>query len=723
MPAAGKSLAVLWCLVFLALPTAAAAAIFEVTSEAELTAALATAAANNEDNTIAIQAGTYHLTQTARFETGQSNHSLVIQGQGGKAILDGGGTYRVMLLRSFASGTSITLRDLVLQNGYISPNVGGLYADFMGSNTQIVVTDCSFLNNKAVVAWGGGVLLDATRIQVSRSIFSGNGLASGSMALYGAGLLLSTSAQGYASVDNCLFVGNDGGAAGYGGGLYVEVSGPVQLTNNTFVNNAGLQGGGVYLFMLSAAWAPELYNNLFWGNTATAPDSDDIYARANVAGPYPDVILWNNLVAAYSGDAAISFNPQDNLNEDPLLDGSYLPTAGSPCRDAGYNSAVADLLLDLEMTPRVQNEVVDIGAREYPTPGMVLAPASLSPAAPLGQNPAPQALQVGNQGALGFDFTASSDASWLRLDPASGTVTPGGSQTVTVTYDTASLAPGSYFALITVADLTPVYFRTRQIAVSLTVSTGDLALTPDGLHPAATLGGNPAPQTFLVRNLGGAPLNFTAGSNAAWLRLDPASGTVAPGGSQTVTVTYDTAGLAPGTHAALITVADPTPTYGRTGQVAVDLALGAGSLVGMRRACNPVTGRHVFSLSAREIAALTALGWRDESSPMPFYVTTTNLPGSRPVHRLYNPFSGEHYLTLKNGERDFLVSLGWLAERDQGRMFPAAAPGASEVLTLYHPVLGEHFYTTSSEGAWILANLALWSQQSSLGWAFRPQPN
>ncbi|MCB2189025.1 MAG: hypothetical protein KQJ78_21605 [Deltaproteobacteria bacterium] len=146
--------------------------------------------------------------------------------------------------------------------------------------------------------------------------------------------------------------------------------------------------------------------------------------------------------------------------------------------------------------------------------------------------------------------------------------------------------------------------------------------------------------------------------------------------------------------------------------------------VGMRRLYDPSSGRHLFTISPGEATALIAMGWQDESSPQPFFVSVSELTGSKPVYRLYNPYTGAHYLTLRAGERTALISQGWQADNNQGFMFPTAQAGTSEVYTLYNAGLGDHLYTANpNELAWILTNLPTWEQQNSLGFTFRTLPN
>ena len=52
---------------------------------------------------------------------------------------------------------------------------------------------------------------------------------------------------------------------------------------------------------------------------------------------------------------------------------------------------------------------------------------------------------------------------------------------------------------------------------------------------------------------------LVAGADAAWLTESPTSGSVAAGGSQSVTVSFNTAGLAAGTYRANVIIASNDP--------------------------------------------------------------------------------------------------------------------------------------------------------------------
>ena len=163
-----------------------------------------------------------------------------------------------------------------------------------------------------------------------------------------------------------------------------------------------------------------------------------------------------------------------------------------------------------------------------------------------GGNPAAQTLNIRNTGAGTLTWTASDNAAWLTLSPASGT----NNGAVTVSAATGSLAVGTYNGTITISApgsksvSVPVTFTVTAAPVPPAIGTSPASLSFTVQHG----GGNPAAQTLNISNTGGGTLTWTASDNAAWLALSPSSGT----NNGTITVTAATGSLAAGTHNATI---------------------------------------------------------------------------------------------------------------------------------------------------------------------------
>ena len=183
-------------------------------------------------------------------------------------------------------------------------------------------------------------------------------------------------------------------------------------------------------------------------------------------------------------------------------------------------------------------------------PAIGASPASLSFTAQQGgSNPANQTVTIRNAGGGTLSWTASDNAAWLTLSPASGS----GNGTVTVSAAIGSLAVGTYNTTIT---LSATGTTNVSVPVTFTVTAAPvppaIGASPTSLSFTAQQGGsNPANQTVTISNTGGGTLSWTASDNAAWLTLSPASGT----GNSTVTVTVATGTLSASTQTATITLA------------------------------------------------------------------------------------------------------------------------------------------------------------------------
>ena len=162
-----------------------------------------------------------------------------------------------------------------------------------------------------------------------------------------------------------------------------------------------------------------------------------------------------------------------------------------------------------------------------------------------GANPASQSFTISNTGSGTLAWTASDNAAWLSLSPATGTNTG----TVTATANLSGLAAGTYSGTITTS---AAGATTRTIPVSLTVNAAStstnpvIGFSPTKLAFTGTAGGaNPAAQSFTLSNTGSGTLSWSVRTNASWIAsISPLNGT----NTGTVTIGVNLAGLAAGTY-------------------------------------------------------------------------------------------------------------------------------------------------------------------------------
>ena len=224
---------------------------------------------------------------------------------------------------------------------------GGMYNE-SGNPTLI---NCTFSDNLA--NYGGGMFNDNSSPTITNCTFSNNsGSAGGGMFN-----LMSNS-----TVTNCTFSGN---SAVDGGGMYNYESSSPTVTNCTLSGNSAVyRGGGIANFGDSS---PTLANCILWGNTASEPQI------------YRDATSW--VTVSYS-DVQNGWPGIGNINANPLFVdpafGDYRLLLGSPCIDAGDNSAVPPLVVtDLNGNPRIIDGTVDMGAYEGPYQGFLLSAESV----------------------------------------------------------------------------------------------------------------------------------------------------------------------------------------------------------------------------------------------------------------------------------------------------------------------------------------------------------
>ena len=134
----------------------------------------------------------------------------------------------------------------------------------------------------------------------------------------------------------------------------------------------------------------------------------------------------------------------------------------------------------------------------------------------------------------------------VTCSPAPGTLFPIGATTVTCTASDTRTNGASATLTVTVA-APPVNFTTTPTA--LYFKTGRLAYC-NGIP----VGPNWKDQGLIIKNTGTTPLNYVAGTATSWLRVLPASGTLAAGASITLTVSVDLSHLGRGIYHGAVTV-------------------------------------------------------------------------------------------------------------------------------------------------------------------------
>ena len=212
-------------------------------------------------------------------------------------------------------------------------------------STNAAVTNCVITGNSAYSLGGGayyGTLVNC--------LLSGNVVAPFSSTGSGGG-------AAYSVLINCLltgnFVGYTGGAAAY-----------CTIVNCTVVSNASAAYDGSLLGGMTKN-SIVYYNFNYYTNAETG--SGLVFSNCCLSFP----------VSASSGANNFT-NPPMFAN---LAGGDYHLNPGSPCINAGSNSAITNQV-DLDGNPRIVGGIVDLGAYEFQSPVKYVSIANPSPVAP-----------------------------------------------------------------------------------------------------------------------------------------------------------------------------------------------------------------------------------------------------------------------------------------------------------------------------------------------------
>jgi hypothetical protein len=206
--------------------------------------------------------------------------------------------------------------------GNCSDSGGAMYND----NSSPTLTNCTFSGNSADK--GGGAMNNwQSSPTLTNCTFSNNSAG------WGGGAIDNVSWDEYTesspTVTNCTFTGN---SAGWNGGGMENVSSRPTLTNCTFSGNSAQGGGGI---SNGDSSSPTVSNCILWGNAA--PSGPQIYND----GTSSATVSYSDVQGGWPGISNINANP---LFMDPAI-GDYHLLLGSPCIDAGDNSAVPPSVL------------------------------------------------------------------------------------------------------------------------------------------------------------------------------------------------------------------------------------------------------------------------------------------------------------------------------------------------------------------------------------------
>ncbi len=348
-------------------------AVFNVSTVAELIAAIDAANATGEEDTINLAPGTYTLTtfapgtDTFQFPGGffygktglpYITTPIIINGNG--ATIAGqsnpANPFRLILVDGNTTGNTgkLTLNNLTLTGGRTEAFVGGkngIYEDggaIVNYRGTLTATNVTFTNNFADDDGGALINIEGTAT-LTNSTFTGNIAAGDDDTNDGGGAIENDGGSAglpdaTLTLINPIIIGNS--ATDQGGGIRNRNNGTVNITGGTITGNtATAAGGGIFNTDTSVV---NLFGTNISGNTAPA--------GANLGGNQPNtgtnptltLVSANNvfLVGGTGGILRFTLNPSsaDFVNEVGvfLVDDDAGTIAGFAPGSAGYVTAALD---------------------------------------------------------------------------------------------------------------------------------------------------------------------------------------------------------------------------------------------------------------------------------------------------------------------------------------------------------------------------------------------
>ena len=243
---------------------------------------------------------------------------------------------------AYAGGVHLSTGSFSLRNNYIAGNsVIGENADGIGGGLEI--------ENIPIGSYG----------HLGSNIIADNF----SNGLGGGAFIFGSFQTGWIRVYNNLFTDNR--ADKKGGALYLNSFSLVYSTNDTFVNNSALEGGGIF----SDYNDLHVANSIFWNNQASTGKEIYYSGGANLEMTIRHSDVEGGQSSMYVEPGSVFTWGPGMIDADPRFvdpsGGDYHIRYTSPCVDAGDRDIETLPVTDFEKDPRIAHSDVDIGADEF----------------------------------------------------------------------------------------------------------------------------------------------------------------------------------------------------------------------------------------------------------------------------------------------------------------------------------------------------------------------
>lgn len=258
-----------------------------------------------------------------------------------------------------------------------------------------------------------------------------------------------------------------------------------------------------------------------------APQSLTTWALENVAGPdAPFVVtsnqLWLTVTPSQGSVGGLLNNPVEIVAQLDVTEAQSL-AAGVYTATVSFKN-LANGVGDTERTVRLEVAPANFSV----SPAFVSVTATLN-----GSNPADKVVTLTNSGQVDLNYQLTWDEHpWISISKSGGTVTGGGADSFTVSFNIAGLAAGTYTDSIQIGNTTNGA-GSRTISVSLTVKAKDssaVTLKPDqDIEITGAVGELPLlSQQSTIINDGERTVRWSALVSAPWISVSPSSGDLAP---------------------------------------------------------------------------------------------------------------------------------------------------------------------------------------------------
>ena len=305
--------------------------------------------------TITVSDGTY--TGAGNKNLDFNGKAITVKSQNGpvNCIINCGSSGRGFFFHTGETTDSV-VEGFTIQNGNVDYG-GGVYC----SSSSPTITNCAIRNNWA--HYGGGIYCSSSSPTITNCTISNNhGTTYYNLSGMGGGMWCQYNSD--PTITNCAITNNS--VDHLGGGVRCYMNCDPNMTNCTIANNwSGYGEGGV-----SGDYGTLIINNsILWGNDAYRQGGQIHHASATVK--------YSCVQGGYTGTGNIADNPAFADSGG----GDYHLKAGSPCIDAGDNTAVpGSVTTDLDGNPRFVDDpsttdtgngtppIVDMGAYECTSP-------------------------------------------------------------------------------------------------------------------------------------------------------------------------------------------------------------------------------------------------------------------------------------------------------------------------------------------------------------------